>query len=115
MSSERLTLDELLQDLPEGLLEEENIQKSPRSKRTSGNEFFDRINEFVDTHGREPEPSAAPGTEERILGLNLKGVRRDPDLVSQLHDADRHYLLPVDETGNTKPDNNTSHRPRASA
>ncbi|KKA44359.1 GIY-YIG nuclease family protein [Salinivibrio sp. KP-1] len=111
MSSERLTLDELLQDLPEGLFEEENIQKSPRSKRASGNEFFDRINEFVDTHGREPEPSAAPGTEERILGLNLKGVRRDPDLVSQLHDADRHNLLPVDETGNTKPDNNTSHRP----
>lgn len=97
MSSERRTLDELLQDLPEGLLDEANIQEKSKSTRSSGNEFFDQINAFIDAYGREPAPDANPGTEERTLGLNLKGVRRDPNLVSQLRDADRHGLLADDE------------------
>ncbi|RZU99724.1 GIY-YIG nuclease family protein [Spiribacter vilamensis] len=93
MSSERRTLDDLLDELPPGLLDEEKIANTSRATRGSRHAFFDRINAFIDEHGREPNANAPPGTEERSLGLNLTGARRDPTLAQELEDADRHRLL----------------------
>lgn len=103
VSDRRRTLDELLDELPPGLLDEAKIaaEDRPPAGQGSRDAFFERINAFVDQHGREPSRTATPGSEERELGLNLHGVRRDAALREQLQSQDRHGLLdqePENET-----------------
>lgn len=93
MSNHRRTLDELIDDLPEGILDQSKIEAKPRAARGSRHAFFDEINAFIDAHGREPDPAAEPGSDERRLGLHLKGARKDPDLAAELREIDRHQLL----------------------
>ncbi|MBR2513196.1 MAG: GIY-YIG nuclease family protein [Halomonas sp.] len=93
MTAIRKTLDELLEDLPDELLDEERLRPPSKASRSSEHEFFERINAFIDEHGREPDPKAATGSEERKLGINLKGTRRNSDLATKLRELDRHSLL----------------------
>ena len=116
MSDERRTLDELLNDLPPGLLDEEKIAKTPSATHGSRYAFFDRVNAFVDEHGREPDPNAPSGTEERTLGLNLAGARRDPSLIEALEADDRHGLLrPSTQASSDEPTASDDQPPEAGA
>lgn len=97
MTAIRKTLDELLEDLPDELLDEERLRSPSKASRSSEHEFFERINAFIDEHGREPDPKAATGSEERKLGINLKGTRRNSDLAAKLRELDRHSLLSISD------------------
>lgn len=93
MSQHRRSLDELIEELPDGLLDPQRIEPRRQAQRGSRHAFFDEVNAFVDTHGRAPDPQAEPGSQERRLGLNLKGARNDADLAAALRAEDRHGLL----------------------
>lgn len=93
MGNHRRSLDELLSDLPSGLLDEARTAPKARPARADRYAFFGEINAFFEAHGRAPDPTAKPGSAERSLGLNLLGAQRDPVLRSELSDLDKYGLL----------------------
>ena len=87
-------LNEIFENDPLGLLEfkprDADIQTADERLLTS----FQDINDFVDSHGNEPEANPSNISEFQLYA-RLKSLREDEEKVGMLSEYDTHHLLPV--------------------
>lgn len=89
-------LDDIFNNDPLGLL---NVTAKKSNARTSDERLassFDEINDFIDKHGKEPEPNSSNISEYKLYS-RLKSLREDDDKMMALEPQDKYGLLKVEK------------------
>jgi len=85
-------LDEIFENDPLGLL---NVKPRQSAAKTADERLlsnFQEIADFVETHGKEPEPNMSNVSESQLY-YRLKSLRNDPNKAKLLRSVDKHGLL----------------------
>lgn len=90
-------LDEIFENDPLGLLETKTKSYSSRTPDERMKSAFDEINQFYQTHGREPLPNTSDISEYQLYS-RLKGFREDPEKADMLRALDEFELLQETES-----------------
>ncbi len=92
--------DKILEDIfnndPLGLL---NVSVKKSNSRTADERLatsFDEINDYVEKHGKEPEPNSSNISEYKLYS-RLKSLREDEDKMMALEPQDKYGLLNVEK------------------
>lgn len=86
-------LEEIFNNDPLGIL---NVKPKSSSGRNADDRLlssFQEINDFINQHGRAPEPSAGNVSETQLY-YRLKSLREDEEKVAMLKEHDEHSILP---------------------
>lgn len=94
-------LDDIFNNDPLGLLNFKPKNSTARSADERLLASFQEINDFVEKHGKEPEPNPSNVSEFQLYS-RLKNLRENEDKIGMLKSSDIYNLLPAIESNQVK-------------